>query len=48
MLMFQAITLLFSWLPPPLDVLAAGALTMVLIVAIIRLIAFIWELLPFN
>ena len=46
--MFEAIMLLFSWLPSPLNALAAGALVLVLVVTIIRLIAFLWELLPFT
>lgn len=46
--MFEAIFLLFSWLPPPIDVLAAGAVALVLVVTVIRLIAFLWELLPFT
>ena len=47
-LFFEAVLLLFSWLPPPLNVMAAGAVSLVLVVVIIRLIAFLWELLPFT
>ena len=46
--MFEVIFLLFSWLPSPLDVLAIGGLALLLVVALVRLIAFLWELLPFN
>lgn len=46
--MFEAIFLLFSWLPPPIDALAVGAVALVLIVTVVRLIAFLWELLPFT
>ena len=46
--MFEAILLLFSWLPLPLDALAAGAVSLILVVVIVRLIAFLWELLPFT
>ena len=46
--MFEAIFLLFSWLPSPLNFLAVGAFSLILIVTIIRLIAFLWELLPFT
>ena len=46
--MFEAIMLLFSWLPSPLNALAAGAVALILVVTIIRLIAFLWELLPFT
>lgn len=47
-LLFEAIFLLFSWLPPVLRILVVGALGLVLIVTLCRVIAFLWELLPFN
>lgn len=46
--MFEAIFLLFSWLPSPLNVLAIGAIALILVVTLIRLIAFLWDLLPFT
>lgn len=45
--MLEAILLLFSWLPSPLNALAAGAFSLIVVVVIIRLVAFIWELIPF-
>lgn len=46
--MIEAIFLLFAWLPSPLNVLAAGAIALILVVTIVRLIAFLWDLLPFT
>lgn len=44
----EAVMALYAWLPPPLNALAAGAVALILVVTIIRLIAFLWELLPFT
>lgn len=46
--MFEAIFLLFSWLPSPFNALASGIFALTLIIVIVRLIAFLWELLPFT
>lgn len=46
--MFEAIFLLYSWLPSPFNVLASGIFAVTLVIAIVRLIAFLWELLPFT
>lgn len=46
--MLEAIFLLFSWLPSPLNVLAIGGVALLLVVTVIRLIAFLWDLLPFT
>ena len=45
---FEAIYFLFSWLPAPLDFLAFGALSLVLVVTIVRLVLILWDLLPFT
>lgn len=45
---FDAIYFLFSWLPPPLNFLAFGALALVLVVTIVRLVLILWDLLPFT
>lgn len=46
--LFEAIYFLFSWLPTPLDILAFGALSLVLVVTIVRLVLVLWDLLPFT
>lgn len=45
--MLEAISLLFGWLPAPLDSIAAGAVALIVVVAVVRLVAFVWELIPF-
>lgn len=45
---FEAIYFLFSWLPTPIDLLAFGALSLVLVVTIVRLVLILWDLLPFT
>jgi len=45
--MFEFLFLMFSWLPAPLNVIAFGAVCIVLVLAIMRLIALIIEMIPF-
>lgn len=45
--MFVYIFLLYSWLPPPLDILVAGAFGLFLLLALIRLITAIIDMIPF-
>lgn len=46
--MFDVLALLFSWLPPPLDAICFGVVCLVLILAVIKLIAKIFDMLPFT
>lgn len=46
--MFDVLFLLFSWLPPPLDLIVAGALGLVLLFALFGLIAAIIDMIPFK
>ncbi len=46
--MFDAFLTLFSWLPPPLNVIAFGAVCVLVLVTIIKLIAKIIDMLPFT
>lgn len=46
--MFEILLLLFSWLPPPLDIIVTGALGLVLIFALFGLIAMIIDMIPFK
>ena len=46
--MFEAIFLLYSWLPSPLNILASGIFALTLVFVVVRLIAFLWDLLPFT
>jgi len=45
--MFDALMLLYSWLPAPLNVICFGAVCVVVVLAVMRFIALIWDLLPF-
>ena len=45
--MFEFLFLMFSWLPAPLNVIAFGAVCIVLVLAVMRLIALIIEMIPF-
>lgn len=45
--MFEIIALLFSWLPSPLDVIVTGAFCILLLLALVRLIAAIIDMIPF-
>lgn len=46
--MFEIIKLLFSWLPPPLDDILFGAVCLLLLFALIKLIGKIIDMLPFT
>ncbi len=46
--MFDAFLTLFSWLPPPLNVIAFGAVSLLVLVTVIKLIAKIIDMLPFT
>lgn len=46
-MMFEFLFLMFSWLPAPLNVIAFGSICIVLILALMRLIALIIEMIPF-
>lgn len=45
--MFEALYLCFSWLPAPLNIILFGALCFVLVVALVKLIAAIIDMIPF-
>ena len=45
--MFEIIQLLFGWLPPPLPAIFFGAVCLILLFAIIKLIAMIIDMIPF-
>lgn len=46
--MFDAFLVLFSWLPPPLNIIAFGAVSLLVLVTVIKLIAKIIDMLPFT
>lgn len=46
--MLDILVLLFSWLPPPLDIIVSGALGLFLLFVLIRLIAAIIGMIPFK
>lgn len=46
--MFEILALLFSWLPPPLDIIVTGALGLFLVFALFGLIAVIIDMIPFK
>lgn len=46
--MLEAVFLLYSWLPAPLNVLAGGIFALTVVIVIVRLVAFLWDLLPFT
>lgn len=45
--MFEFLFLMFSWLPAPLNVIAFGAVCIVLVLAVMRLIVLVIEMIPF-
>lgn len=45
--MFEALYLMFSWLPSPLNVIAFGAFCIMAVVALIKLISIILDMIPF-
>lgn len=46
--MFDVLLLMFSWLPSPLDKLVFGALCILVVVVLIKLVAAIIDMLPFT
>lgn len=45
--MFDVLFLLLSWLPPPLNVIVFGAFGILLLIAVLRLVAWIIDAIPF-
>lgn len=45
--MFEALYLMFSWLPSPLNVIVFGAFCIMVVVALIKLISIILDMIPF-
>lgn len=45
--MFEVIRLMFSWLPAPLDSILFGAVCLLLVIVLIKLIARIIDMIPF-
>lgn len=45
--MFDALYLVFSWLPPPLNAIVFGAFCIMAVVALIKLISVILDMIPF-
>lgn len=45
--MFEILYLYFSWLPAPLNVIAYGAVCLVLVVVLIKFIAAVIDMIPF-
>lgn len=45
--MFEILYLMFTWLPSPLDNLVFGAFCIMLVVALIKLIAAVIDMIPF-
>lgn len=45
--MFEVLYLMFTWLPSPLDKLVFGAFCVMLVVALIKLIAAVIDMIPF-
>lgn len=46
-MLFEVLKLLFSWLPAPLDAIVFGAFCILLLIAVIKLIAKIIDMIPF-
>lgn len=46
--MFEVLLLMFSWLPAPLDKIVFGALCILVVVVLIKLVAAIIDMLPFT
>lgn len=44
---FEVLYLIFSWLPPPLNVLLFGAFCLLLVMVLIKLVAAIIDMIPF-
>lgn len=45
--MFEALQLLYSWLPAPLDDIVFGAFCILLLIALVKLVAKIIDMIPF-
>lgn len=45
--MFDVLLLMFSWLPAPLDTLVFGAFCILAVMALIKLIAAVIDMIPF-
>ena len=45
--MLEVLWLLFAWLPSPLNVLAFGLVCILILVACIKLLAIIFDMIPF-
>jgi len=45
--MFDILFLFFSWLPAPLNIIAFGAICMVLVIALVKFIAAVIDMIPF-
>lgn len=45
--MFEVLKLFFAWLPPPLGSIVFGAFCILLLIAVIKLIAKIIDMIPF-
>lgn len=45
--MFDALYLMFSWLSPPLNAIVFGAFCIMAVVALIKLVAAILDMIPF-
>ena len=45
--MFELLFLMFSWLPPPLNVICIGAVCIFVVLALVKLIAAILDMIPF-
>lgn len=46
--MFEIIQLLLSWLPPPLDDIIFGGICLLVLLALIKLISKVIDMLPFT
>lgn len=47
-MLFDILKLMFSWLPAPLDRIAFGAVCLLLLFALVRLVSKIIDMLPFK
>lgn len=45
--MFEVLYLIFSWLPPPIDILVFGAFCIMVVIAVVKLIIMIIDMIPF-
>lgn len=47
MVFFEILYLMFSWLPPPLDVIAFGAVCLLLLFVVFRFVCAVLDFIPF-